>query len=192
MANELRVSSRAEWRSWLQKNHEIEKEAWLIYFKKHACEPSVPYDDSVEEALCFGWVDSIIKRIDDEKFARKFTPRTRKSTWSEANKKRVEKLIKEGKMTEAGLVAIREAKESGKWLEKPVSASYKRELVLPSYFKKALATNRKASHNFNKMAESYKKNIVGWVDSAKKEETRARRLKEVMGLLERNQRLGMK
>ena len=192
MADELHASDRDDWRAWLAQNCNVKKEVWLIYYRKHTGKPSIPYDDSVEEALCFGWVDSIIKKIDDEKFARKFTPRTSKSVWSEANRKRVEKMIKEGKMTEAGLARIREAKASGEWFKPPVSAQYKKRLVIPSYLKDALATNKKASHSFNRLAESYKRNFVGWINSAKKEETRKRRLAEAIELLEQNKKLGMK
>jgi len=121
MAEELYLAKRDDWRAWLLENHGAKKEVWLIYYKKQTGKPSISYDDSVEEALCFGWVDSIIKKIDYEKFARKFTPRTRRSTWSESNKKRVEKMIREGKMTEAGLSRIKEAKDSGEWFKTPVS-----------------------------------------------------------------------
>ena len=192
MAEELHVSDRGAWRAWLTKNHGAKKEVWLIYYKKHTARPSISYDDSVEEALCFGWVDSIIRKIDDERFARRFTPRTGKSAWSEVNRKRAEKMIREGKMTEAGLARISEAKDGGKWFKTPVSARYKQNLVIPSYLKDALAANKKALESFNKLAESYKRNYVGWIDSAKKEETRKRRLAEALSLLERNQKLGMK
>ena len=88
LADELYVTNRDDWREWLRKNYETKKEVWLIYYKKHTCKPSIPYIDSIEEALYFGWIDSIIKRIDDEKFARNFTPRKAKSKWSEANNAR--------------------------------------------------------------------------------------------------------
>lgn len=188
----LYVSDRDDWRSWLRKNGNAKKEVWLIYYKRHTGKPSISYEDSVEEALCFGWVDSIIKKIDDEKFARKFTPRTGKSTWSETNKKRVERMTREGRMTEAGLIRIKQARANGKWFKTSVSAPYRKELVIPAYLKDELATNKRALQNFNKLAESYKRNFVGWIDSAKKEETRRRRIAEAIGLLERNQKLGMK
>jgi uncharacterized protein YdeI (YjbR/CyaY-like superfamily) len=137
-------------------------------------------------------VDSIIKKIDDRKFARKFTPRTSKSTWSETNKKRAEKMIREGKMTEIGLTRIREAKDSGEWFKKPVSALYKKKLLIPSYLRDALAANKKALDNFSKMAESYQRNLVGWIESGKKEATRRKRLTEAITLLEQNKKLGMK
>jgi len=192
MIEEAYFSNRDDWRAWLSKNHDSKKEVWLIYYKKQTGKPSIPYDDSVEEALCFGWVDSIIKKIEDEKFARKFTPRTSRSTWSETNKKRVDKMMKEGKMTKAGFTRIREAKSSGEWFKAPASARYKKKLMIPSYLKEALAANKKASDNFDRLAESYKRNLVGGIDSAKKEETRRKRLAEAIQLLEQKQKLSMK
>lgn len=185
----LYVTNRDEWRVWLEKNLDTTKGIWLIFYKKHTNKPSIPYDDAVEEALCFGWIDSIIKRIDDEKFARKFTPRKDKSKWSELNKKRVRKMIKEGKMTEAGLAKIRETKKSGEWFK---TASPKRGLVIPQCIEKALTKNERALSNFNKLSNSYRKQYIGWITSAKREETRKRRLAEVIRLLEQNKKLGMK
>ncbi len=104
----LYVTTRDEWRSWLEENHKSEKEIWLIYYKKHTGKPRIPYDDAVEEALCFGWIDSIIKRIDEEKYTQKFSPRKQNSAWSDLNKKRVKKLIEEGKMTKAGYETVKE------------------------------------------------------------------------------------
>lgn len=185
----LYVANRDDWRVWLEKNYDIKKRVWLIFYKKHTDTPSIPYDDAVEEALCFGWIDSIIKRIDDETFARKFTPRKDKSKWSELNKKRVRKMIKEAKMTEAGLAKIRAAKKSGEWFK---TASPKSELVIPQYIKKALIKNQKALVNFNKLANSYRKQYIGWITSAKREETRKRRLAEALRSLEQNKKLSMK
>jgi uncharacterized protein YdeI (YjbR/CyaY-like superfamily) len=191
-AEELHFANRNDWRQWLRENHDTKKEVWLIYYKTNTGKVTISYEDSVEEALCFGWVDSIIKKIDDRKFARKFTPRTSKSTWSETNKKRAEKMIREGKMTEIGLTRIREAKDSGEWFKKPVSALYKKKLLIPSYLRDALAANKKALDNFSKMAESYQRNLVGWIESGKKEATRRKRLTEAITLLEQNKKLGMK
>ena len=188
-ANELYVTNRDEWREWLRKNYETRKEIWLIYYKKHTGKPRIPYDDSVEEALCFGWIDSIIKRIDDEKYARKFTPRKAKSRWSEANKRRARKMIKEGKMTEVGFARIREAKKNGEWFK---AAPIKKELAIPAYMKEALAKNKRALKNFNKLTKSYKRHYVGWISSAKRAETRKKRLAEAIKLLEKNEKLGMK
>ena len=91
------AKTRKEWRTWLEKNHDSKKEIWLIYYKKHTGKPNVPYDESVEEALCFGWIDGILKRIDDERYARRFTPRRKGSIWAPSNVERVANMIKEGK-----------------------------------------------------------------------------------------------
>ena len=102
----LYVAKREEWRKWLEKFHDKEKEIWLVNYKKNSCKLSIPYNDAVEEALCFGWIDSIEKGIDSERFAQRFTRRKPKSQWSETNKERVKSLIKEGKMTKAGLAVL--------------------------------------------------------------------------------------
>jgi len=137
-------------------------------------------------------VDSIIRKLDDEKFARKFTPRRSDSRWSEANRKVVEEMIREGRMTETGLVRIEEARVSGEWLKSKANAQHRKVLVIPSYFQDALATNKRALNNFNKLAESYRRNFVLWIDSAKMEKTRKKRVAEAIKLLEQNQKLGMK
>jgi uncharacterized protein YdeI (YjbR/CyaY-like superfamily) len=186
----LYVKTRDEFRSWLEKNYKSEKEIWLIYYKKQSGKPTIPYNDAVEEALCFGWIDSIIKKIDEEKYTQKFTPRKKKSKWSDLNKKRVKKMIEKGKMTEAGYETIK-----GLNLDDFDNTNIKlpkRELVIPSYIKETIKTNPQSWKNFNELAPSYKRNYVGWIDSAKKEETRKRRLEEVIELLEKNERLGMK
>ncbi len=161
----------------------------MTFYKKHTGKPNISYDDAVEEALCFGWIDSIIRRIDDEKFERKFTPRTGKSRWSKLNRQRACRMIKERKMTAAGLAMILEAKKNGEWFK---NATIKKEFTIPEFLLKALATNKKALDNFSKLARSYKRQYVGWVMSAKKEETRQRRLEEIIRLLEANEKLGMK
>lgn len=189
ISEKLHVTKRDEWRAWLRENHGTKKGVWLLHYKKHTSKPSIPYDDAIEEALCFGWIDSIIKKIDDEKFARKFTPRKGKSRWSELNKKRARRMMKAGKMTEAGIAKIREAKKSGEWFK---TAPARKEIVIPSYIKEALAANKKALDFFNSLASSYKRKLVGWITSAKREETRKRRLAGAIRLLEQNRKLGMK
>ena len=189
MSKTLHVTNREDWRQWLKKNHDKEREVWLIFYKKHTGKPGVPYDDAVEEALCFGWIDSIIKRIDDEKFSRKFTPRKPGSKWSELNKKRVEKMIQQGRMTEAGLALIKAAKKSGKWEQ---VISHPEEFDLPPEVIKAISANEKAWENFNNLAPSYKKQYIGWITTAKKEETRQRRLKEAVEILTQGKKLGLK
>lgn len=189
MDEELHFVDRNEWRAWLSRNYASKKGVWLIYFKKHTGKPSIPYDDSVEEALCFGWIDGIIKRVDDEKCARKFMSRKGRSRWSESNKKRAEKMIREGKMTEVGMAKIEEAKKNGEWFESHVRP---KELVVPAFIEEALRKNRKAHENFNGLATGYRKLYVAWISSAKREETRKKRIAEAIGLLEKNEKLGLK
>ncbi|MBU1707931.1 YdeI/OmpD-associated family protein [bacterium] len=185
----LYVTNREDWRAWLEKNYASANEIWLVYYKKHTGKPRIPYDDAVEEALCFGWIDSIIKRVDDEIYMQKFTPRKSASTWSELNKNRVQKMIRQGRMTEAGLTKIKEAKKNGTWSETVAS---KKAVELSPEIKKSLAANKKAWGNFNKFAPSHKRQYIGWIMSAKKEETRERRLKEAIKMLAQNKKLGMK
>ncbi len=186
---ELYVKTRADWRQWLSKNHARSQGVWLVFYKKHATKPSLGYDDAVEEALCFGWIDSTIKKIDDEKYVRKLTPRNAGSNWSELNKKRVAKMLKQGLMTDAGLALITEAKKSGQWQtpDRPDSP-----LELPIEFKSALAKNKKAMAFFDQLAPSYKKQFIGWTSFAKRPETRAKRVAESIALLEQGKKLGLK
>ena len=188
-ANSFYAANPKEWRAWLQVNYDTAKSVWLIFPKKHTGRASISYDESVEEAICFGWIDGIIRRLDDERCARKFMPRRAMSKWSESNKKRAQKMIDEGMMTEAGLARVKDAKESGEWFKTPAN---RKELAVPEFILKALGKNKKALMNFDKLASSYKRQYVGWVASAKKEETRKRRLAEIISVLEQNKKLGLK
>jgi len=184
----LYIKDRIEWRKWLEKNYDSVKEIWLIYYKKHSGKPRIPYDDAVEEALCFGWIDSLVKTIDDEKYMQKYTPRKKSSIWSEHNVNRCKKMIKEGKMTEAGMQLIDEAKKNGKW-EKAYST--KKMFDLPEEMANALNKNKSARENFNNFAPSYRNNYIHWVLSAKREETKNKRIKEVVKRSVLNQKPGM-
>ena len=114
--NTLYVTTREAWREWLAKNHAVETQGvWLVYFKQQSGKPTLEYNESVEEALCYGWVDSQIKKIDEQRFARRFTPRKHQSRWSDSNRKRVAELIEKGLMTEHGIACIAAAKASGLW-----------------------------------------------------------------------------
>jgi len=188
-SQELHMSNIAEWRAWLERNHDAEKEVWLVFYKRQSGKPNISYDDAVGEALCFGWIDSIIKRIDEDRFARKFTPRKTNSKWSELNKNRAERMTREGRMTELGLVRINEAKKNGEWFAKVLP---KNEIEVPRFVSEALAANQKASRNFDNLAKSYKQQYIGWVMSAEKEDTKKKRLAEVVEHLEINKKLGMK
>lgn len=171
------LKSRSEWRKWLEKNYDKEKEIWLTFYKKHTGKQIVSYDEAVEEALCFGWIDGIMKGVDDVTHVQRFTPRNPDSVWSLLNKKRVLKLIKEGKMTHAGLKLIKFAKKSGKW---QAAYSSKTKPGLPLDLKKSFARNSKARENFNKFSNSQQLAYIFWILSAKKKETRETRIKVVV------------
>jgi len=189
MSLKLYISNRKEWRKWLNVNHSIVKEVWLIYYKKHTGKPRIPYDDAVEEALCFGWIDSTIKRIDDEKYCQKFTPRNDKSNWSKLNKKRVAKLIKQNIMTKAGMDKINTAKKNRNW-DKRIATEINFEM--PSELSQLLSANKIAKEFFNELSASHKKQYIGWIASAKKIETREKRAREAIKLLKTRQKLGMR
>jgi uncharacterized protein YdeI (YjbR/CyaY-like superfamily) len=183
------VKNREEWRSWLSQHHDKSNGVWLVFYKKHTGKSTLEYDEAVEEALCFGWIDSIIKKVDDEKFLRKITPRKSKSRWSELNKKRVTKLKKQGLMTEAGIGKVKQAKASGLW-NKPDRPQI--SLDIPKELKRALAKNRKAHNFFDQLAPSYQKQFIGWIAVAKRQETKDRRVRESITLLEQGNKLGIK
>lgn len=187
--NKLHVTNREDWRRWLERNYHKEKEVWLIFYKKHTGKPRVSYDNAVEEALCFGWIDSIVKRIDDEKYAQKFTPRKANSNWSALNRKRVERMIRQGRMTEAGLALVRAAKKSGKWEQIDQTQEVN---ALPAELADVLSANKKAWENFIQLAPSFRRQYMGWITAAKKEETRQRRLKEAIERLAQGKKLGLK
>ena len=184
------ITTRSKWRDWLAKNHDKEENGiWLVFYKKKTNKPTLEYEEAVEDALCFGWIDSIIKKIDESKYARKFTPRRAGSMWSELNKKRAEKMIKQGRMTNAGLVKIKSAKKTGIWDKDPRP---KISLDIPDEFATALAKNKKAKENFDKLALTYRRHYIGWVADAKRAETKKRRIAESIALLEQGKKLGLK
>ena len=182
---ELYFENRAEWRAWLNNHHSTARELWLVFYKKHTGKPSMSYDASVEEALCFGWIDSLIKRLDDDRFARKFTPRKDMSKWSASNLRRIEKLKKSGLMTEVGLGKVPVDVE-------PTPAVSSRPLEVPPFMATALQENPAAKEYFDELAPSYRRNFIHWVSSAIKETTRQRRLAEAISLLSRREKVEMK
>ena len=150
----LYVTSRREWRKWLNKNHKTEPEVWLVYYRKDSGKPRIGYSDAVEEALCFGWIDGIAKTIDDESSAQRFTPRRAKSNWSELNKERARRLIESGRMTEAGLAKLGSALEG--------------EFVIPADILKSLKDDEQTWKNFEQFPESYKRIRVGYIEEVRK------------------------
>ena len=189
MSKALYVTNRDDWRAWLKRNHSSQKEVWLIYYKKHTGKPRIPYDDAVEEALCYGWIDSTVKRIDDEKYAQKFTPRNEKSNWSELNKKRARKMMKAERMTEVGLAKFKQAGRQRN--EKAISEPPKKRLVTPPDLKKALSVNKKTLQTFNDFAPSYRRLYIAWITAAKRKETREKRIKQTVKWSAENKKPGM-
>jgi len=181
-------ANRKEWRKWLSINHSIKKEIWVIYYKKHTLKPRVPYNAAVEEALCYGWIDSTVKRIDEERYCQKFTPRNIKSVWSDLNKERVKKLIEAKKMTRSGLTKIEAAKENGKWDEEYL---VNKNNPIPKIFKDELNNHSKAKVNFENLPPSHKKHYINWIIAAKKNETKLRRCNKAIEMLNDNKRMGM-
>ncbi len=182
-------ADRKKWREWLENNCDTETEIWLIYYKKHTGIERIRYDDAVEEAICFGWIDSIVKRIDDDRYMQKFTPRKEKSKWSDLNKRRAAKMIKTGSMTGAGMAKIRAAKNNGEWNKAENKTIVK---AVPPDLESALSKNGEAAANFKKMAPSYRRNLIGWIESAKREGTRGKRIAQTVEMAERNEKPGMK
>jgi uncharacterized protein YdeI (YjbR/CyaY-like superfamily) len=174
-----------EWRDWLEANHDRVGEVWMVFYKTHAGVPTITYEDAVEEALCFGWIDSLIRRLDDDRYARKFTPRTNTTRWSAANLRRMAKLEAEGRMTPVGRAKL----DPSTTPDTPPSA---RTLEVPGYFQEALDAEPAAREFFSQLAPSYRRQFVGWVISAKREATRQRRLAEAIATLARGEKLGMK
>jgi uncharacterized protein YdeI (YjbR/CyaY-like superfamily) len=180
----LDIRTRAAWRAWLKRHHRSATEIWLVFHKQHTGKPSIAYEDSVEEALCFGWVDSLVRRIDDARYARKFTPRKPDSAWSPSNRRRYASLEKRGLLEEAG-----RANAPGAKLAVPPRGPW---ATLPKYIERALKANGAAWRNFEQLAPSYRRRYIGWIDSAKREDTKQRRLREAVALLAKGQKLGLK
>lgn len=185
----LRNFARVKWRSWLRRNHAREKEAWLVFYKKYASKGKMSYLEALDEALCFGWIDGRLKRIDDEKHMIRFSPRRKKSIWSDSNVTRVRRLIMEGKMTPAGL-----AKIDSKRLNRPTpkNGRPRARFRISHEMRKRLMTNEKAWNNYRNLAPSAREMYAYWLTSAKKPETKEKRLKEAIALLEKNKKLGIR
>jgi uncharacterized protein YdeI (YjbR/CyaY-like superfamily) len=170
------AKNRQEWHQWLDKNHDSSPGVWLIYFKKNSNKPRVEYEEAVEEALSFGWIDSKVKVIDEDRYMQVFTPRKLGSNWSKSNKNRVSKLIKNGLMQPAGQEKVNAAKKDGSWnflddIE---------DMIIPEDLKETFKQNKVAQENFEAFSDSSKKQILYWIASAKKLDTRQRRIKKTI------------
>lgn len=167
--------SKAEWRKWLEEYHESEQSIWLIYYKSSTKKPTLTWSDAVDEALCFGWIDSTKKTIDDERYMQYFSKRKPKSNWSKINKDKVTQLIADNQMTKVGFESIETAKQNGSWtLLDDVEA-----LVVPEDLKNELAKDQTATSYFDNLSKSSKKILLHWVHSAKRPETRQKRISEI-------------
>jgi uncharacterized protein YdeI (YjbR/CyaY-like superfamily) len=182
----LHFEERDSWRAWLAEHHDRKRIVWLVFYKAHTGRKSISVEAAIEEALCFGWVDSLIKRLDDRRYVLRFMPRSDTGKWSSLNLKRVRHLVKTGRMTPIGLAKV----DAG--VKPIIPPARRRSTTTPPFFKQALAANARARENFANLAPSHRRHFVGWVTMAKKEETRQRRLREAMRLLERNEKLGLK
>ncbi len=179
-------ATRDEWRAWLQENHATAKEIWLMLYKKASSTPSVSYEEAVEEALCFGWIDSVVQRVNDEYRAQKFSPRRAGSEWSLPNKQRVAKMIKAGRMTKAG-----RAKITYPHPERMPRTPSKPKPVVPDDLRQAIEASPTAKAKFAQVTDSTLRVFVGFVQDAIKPETRARRCKRVVEFIEQGRRPGM-
>ncbi|MBI3786846.1 MAG: YdeI/OmpD-associated family protein [Ignavibacteriales bacterium] len=174
----LYVSNRKDWRNWLSKNHSTAKEIWLVYYKKDSGKPRIPYNDSVEEALCYGWIDSTAKKIDEERFAQRFTPRRAGSPLSQMNRERVRRLIRAKKMTKAGLKAI--------------EGQLNKRFTIASDILSSLKKNDDAWKNFQKFPKSYQRIRIAFIEGARKRpEMFQRRLNYFLKMAAQNKRFGM-
>ena len=180
----LQVEDRQSSREWLVRNHGTSPGVWLIIHKKGSSGKRVTIDDAVEEALCFGWISSRPNVLDDESYKLMLTPRRPRSVWSRPNKLRVERLMKQGLMTRAGLEKIEAAKMDGSWSRLDAIE----ELVIPEDFKKALATDVDAQGNFEAFSKTAKKQMLWWIESAKTQQTRLKRIEQAVSIASRNKK----
>ncbi|MEJ2103297.1 MAG: YdeI/OmpD-associated family protein [Ignavibacteriaceae bacterium] len=178
----LYIKERKEWRDWLKKNHKTEKAIWLVYYNKSSGRPRIPYNHAVEEALCFGWIDSTVKKIDKDSHVQRFTPRKKRSQLSELNKERIRRLVKKKKMTSSGLKAV-------KHLIDPLK---KEEFKIAPDILKALKKDKNIWKNFVKFPESYKRIRIGWIEGSRtRPDIFNQRLNYFLKMTAKNKQYGM-
>ena len=179
----LDIRTPRAWRAWLVRHHDSSSGVWLVCFKDHTGIRSLSYEDLVREALCFGWIDSLVRRLDEDRYARKLTPRRTGSTWSDINRKRWAELEAAGRLNEAGRAAA------------PTSRSYPAKPVipeLPAYIAKAIKSNARAWRFFTQLPPTARRHFVAWIHIAKRPETREKRTRESIELLAHGRKLGLK
>lgn len=174
-----------EWRNWLLKNHKKETKVNLIKFKKHTGKPSLTPKEAMDEAICFGWIDTTVKRLDEERYMQRFSKRGKNASWSKNTLSYAKRLIKEGKMVEAGLEAYKKGLK-----KKPLDHGLQKNPQMPEDLKKELEKTKKAKENFDKMSKSYKRYYLWWIERAKRPETRNKRIKEVVKRIKQGKKFG--
>lgn len=179
----VELRSRAQWRAWLARHHTSSPGIWLVFYKAHTGLKSLSYEDAVREALCFGWIDSLVKRLDEDRYALKITPRKPSSKWSDLNRKRWRELKAAGLLRSAGLTA---APTNNTYAPRPSIPE------LPAYIAKAFKANPKAWEFFGTLAPTYRRHFIVWIHIAKRPETRDKRLRESIDLLAAGKKLGLK
>ncbi len=171
-----------EWRLWLHENHDKSKGVDLVFYKVSSDFESMRWEEAVQVAICYGWIDSTVRKIDEERRKQTFTPRKDKSVWSKVNKTYIEQLTKDGLMHESGLKKIATAKQNGSWESLDRVENHTLPLDLETAFKK----NKKAKENFYNFSPSYRKSYLYWLNQAKRKETRAARIETIVALCEKN------
>jgi len=178
-------ASRADWREWLAANHRTSSGVWLVMWKKRAAQPTVTYEEAVEEALCFGWIDGVLYRVDDDRTMEWFAPRKPKSTWAQSNKERVARLETAGLMTDAGRAAIELARANGSWQSLEIIDA----LIVPDDLAAALAELPGARELFDASSASVRRAALAWVYQAKRPQTRAGRVEQIAATAGRGERI---
>lgn len=179
---------RSEFRHWLSKNHDRSSELWLAFYKKGINKKSVSNSDAVEEALCFGWINGKVRKLNEEIYIQRFTPRKDKSIWSDINKKRIAELTKNGLMTESGLEKVRIGKKNGSWNSTDLKVDIKH---LPDDIAAAFKKNKKAEENFNYFTTNQQRDYLWWIKNAKRAETRKKRITQLIERCEQNIKPGI-
>tara|TARA_R110002096_G_scaffold153285_6_gene316992 strand:- start:5994 stop:6575 length:582 start_codon:yes stop_codon:yes gene_type:complete len=169
-------TSRKDWRDWLEQNHHTHQSIWVVFFKVSSGVPSITWSEAVDEALCFGWIDSTKKTVDENRYKQFFSKRNAKSNWSKINKEKIETLTSQGLMTKAGFDSVEVAKQNGSWtILDAVEA-----LIIPADLEEALNNQEAAKSYFLSLSKSKRKSLLYWVISAKRTETREKRITEVV------------
>ncbi len=176
-----------QWRNWLEKHHASESEVWLIFTKVHTGVRTISYLDALDEGLCYGWVDSLVKSMDESRYARKFTPRKADSRWSTINRKRYAALKAAGRLKPSGINRAPTNRGYG-----PRPPRFEMPAVLPRYIRDALEKKPAAWRYFQGLAPSHRRRYIGWIETAKRDATKARRLREAIRLLSAGKPLGLK